>query len=118
MLNIFPQTLSSGDNIPLKLKFTDPTSGAVISLVGSTFSATVKNDPLEADSNDSDAIFTQNIVGDATGLINFMLGPFAAGIYWLDVKQWNTAATPVTRTTVIPSFQFKIIQSTTARTTP
>ena len=118
MLNIFPQTLCSGDNIPLKLKFTDPNTGAAISMVGSTLGLTVKTDPLGADLDDSKAIFIQDIVGDVTGIFNFLFGPLSAGNYWLDVKQWNTAATPVTKTTVIPSFQFKIIQSTTARTAP
>ena len=118
MLNIFPQTLCSGDNIPLKLAFTNPNTGAAISMVGSTVCVTVKPDPLGADTDDTKAVFQQDLVGDATGIFNFMIGPLIAGNFWLDVKQWNTAATPVTRTTVIPSFQFKVIQSTTVRTAP
>jgi hypothetical protein len=112
MLNIFPQTLCSGDINPLTLTFTK--NGAAYSLVGSTLSMTVKAEP--EDSNDlTTALLWQDVVGDATGIVTFNVGPLAAGTYWLDVKKWLTGQTPTMRQTVIPPVQIKIIQSVTSR---
>jgi len=114
MLNIFPQTLCSGDTIPIKLSFTNASTGAVYSLAGSTVGVTVKADPLAADTSDSDALYQQDTPGDATGIVSFVIPGLAAGIYWLDIKLWTSP----NRTTVIPSVQFKLIQSVTARVNP
>lgn len=112
MLNIFPQTLCSGDIIPLKLTFKDKTTGNPYDLTGSTVGATVKSFP--EDSLDTQAQFHQDIVGDTTGIIAFQIGPLSAGDWWLDVKMWN-GTTPPVRTTVISPVQMHIIQSVTTR---
>jgi hypothetical protein len=112
MLNIFPQPLCSGDTYPLKLTFVDKTTGNPYNLTGATVGTTVKlapgNDP------DSDAVFTQTVVGDTTGIINFSIGPLNAGDYWMDVKLWRVGP-PATRTTVLAPLQMHILQSVTSR---
>jgi len=112
MLNIFPQTLCSGDTIPINLTFTDKTTGNPYNLTGNTLGLTVKEEP--EDSDDTKAPFHQDVVGDATGKISFSISPLAAGTYWLDVKMWQ-GPTTAPRTTVIPPLQFNVVQSVTTR---
>src|SRR4029077_6185836 len=114
MLNIFPNTLCSGDTIPLALSFTDQSTGTAHNLTGKTLGLTVKTEPEDRD--DTLEAFHANIVGDTTGKIAFVISPLPAGIYWMDVKIWTTGATPSDRQTVIPSLQMKVIQSVTTRT--
>jgi len=112
MLNIFPQTLCSGDINPLKLTFTK--NGIAYDLTGSTLGMTIKTIP--DDTTDStEAIQWQNVIGDTTGIVTFNVGPLSAGTYWLDVKKWLTSQTPTMRSTVIPPVQIKILQSVTSR---
>src|ERR1700747_871201 len=108
MLNIFPQTLCSGDTIPLALSFMDQPAGTARDLTGKTLGLTVKTEP--EDSDDTLAAFMQDIVGDSTGKVAFVISPLEAGTYWMDVKIWTTGATPSDRQTVIPTMQMKIIQ--------
>jgi len=112
MLNIFPQTLCSGDVNPLTLTFTQ--SGAAYNLTGSTLGMTIKTVP--EDSDDTQGVQWQNVVGDATGKVTFNVGPLEAGTYWLDIKKWTTGQGSTTRNTVIAPFEIKIIQSVTTRT--
>ena len=112
MLNIFPQTLCSGDVYPLALTFTK--NGVAYNLTGSTLGMTIKTVP--EDSDDTQGVQWQNVIGDATGKVTFNVGPLAAGTYWLDVKKWTTGQGPTTRSTVIEPFEIKIIQSVTTRT--
>lgn len=113
MLNIFPQPLCSGDTIPLKLTFTQ-TSGAAYNLTGSHVGCTVKLQP-DNQPDATEALFQQDIAGDATGVIQFYIGPLMAGNYYLDVKMWNSSNQ---RTTVLAPLQMHIQQSVTARTIP
>jgi hypothetical protein len=112
MINIFPQTLCSGDVNPLILTFTQ--SGNPYNLTGSTLGMTIKIQP--EDSDDTQSAQWQNVIGDATGKITFNVGPLSAGTYWLDVKKWITGPPASMRSTVVPPFQIKIIQSVTTRT--
>ena len=112
---IFPQALYSGDDIPLTLNFFQSDGITPQSLVGVTIGCTVKNEPTDADAA---ALFQQDIVGDATGVIKFTIPPLNVGTYYLDVKWWNTSTTPQTRQTVIGSMEFVVNQSITARTAP
>jgi len=112
MLNIFEQTLCSGDIYPLVLTFTQ--SGAAYNLTGSTLGMTIKTVP--QDSDDTKAVQWQNVIGDATGKATFNVGPLPAGTYWLDVKKWTTGQGPTTRNTVISPLEIKVIQSVTTRT--
>jgi hypothetical protein len=111
MLNIFPQTLCSGDSIPLKLNFKDKVTGNPYDLTGSTFGLTVKK--LPDTQPDETAEFVQNVNGDSTGVINFMITGLSAGSHWMDVKKWVT--TSGTRSTVIPPIEMKVMQSVTSR---
>jgi hypothetical protein len=112
MLNIFPQPMCSGDVYPLKMTFTQ--NGTAVNLTGSTFGMTVKNQP--DDQNDTtESVQYQNVTGDATGIINFSVGPLPAGTYWMDVKKWITGPPTSMRTTVLAPFQIKLIQSVTSR---
>lgn len=112
MLNIFPQPLCSGDTIPLKLTFKN-TDGTAYNLTGSHVGCTVKLEP--GDDPDTDALFSQDIAGDTTGIIQFYIGPLDEGDYWLDVKMWNSTNL---RSTVLAPLQMHVIQSVTARTIP
>jgi hypothetical protein len=112
MLNIFPQTLCSGDIYPLTMTFTK--NGAAYDLTGSTFGMTIKTEP--EDSDDTLAAQWQNVIGDTTGKITFNVGPLSAGTYWLDIKKWLTGPPASMRTTILSPQQIKIIQSVTTRT--
>lgn len=107
--NIFPQPLCSGDTIPLNLAFKDKVTGNPIDLTGKTVGVTVKTQP--GNDPDTDAAFFYDVSGDTTGAINFLLGPFVAGDYWLDVKLWTGA----TRSTILAPVQMHILQSVTSR---
>jgi hypothetical protein len=109
MLNIFPQTLCSGDAIPLKLTLVHKSDGSPYDLTGATLSLTVKPQP--EDSDDHQAPFMQDVTGDSTGLVNFIITSLPAGTYWMDIKMLTSGQ----RTTIIPPVQMKLIQSVTTR---
>ena len=113
MLNIFPQTLCSGDIYPLQLIFTNPDNTAK-DMTGKTLGLTVKLEP--ADSDDTQAPFWQNLSGDVTGKFTFNIAGLAAGNYWMDLKIWTTNLIPNDRQTIIAPLQMKVIQSVTTRT--
>lgn len=111
---IFPYPLWSGDVYPLSLHFYQEDGVTVMDLTGITVGCTVKDDPTDPD---SDAFYKQDIPGDATGIIPFMVGPVPAGTFWLDVKWWNTTQNNQ-RQSVLPNTQFVVSQSVTAREVP
>lgn len=106
--SLFPNPPCSGDIVPLTLTFTE--NGQPYSLVGATVGMTIKIAPSTV--NDADAIYTKDVAGDATGIINFLVGPLPTGTYWLDVKMWNGTGM---RTTVIQPSKFSVVQSVTLR---
>lgn len=116
MANIFPQPLYSGDVIPLQLSFFEADGTTPKPLTGNTIGLTVKTQPSNTD--DAQGIYSQDVVGDATGIINFQITPLNAGNYYLDIKNWITGQTPPQRTTIIGTTQFTILQSVTARAVP
>lgn len=115
MANIFPYALYSGDPIPVDLIFydliKDPTGGTVLDLTGSHVGLTVK---VNATDPDAEAIYLQDIPGDATGVINFSIASPVVGNYVMDVKRWNAANV---RSNVLQE-AFTINQSVTQRATP
>lgn len=116
MLNIFPQPLCSGDTIPLKLTF-KKTDGTAYNLTGSTVGATVKLQP-DDQPDTTDALWMASVAGDATGVIQFYIGPLDDGDYWFDVKMWQTTGGNQIRTAVLAPLQMHLIQSVTARAIP
>jgi hypothetical protein len=112
MLNIFPQPMCSGDVYPLKMTFT--LNNAAVDLTGSTFGMTIKNQPIDSD-DITESVQYQNVTGDTTGIINFVIGPLPAGTYWMDVKKWLTGPPTSMRTTILAPLQLKIVQSVTTR---
>jgi len=114
--NIFPQPVYSGDIIPLQLSFFEEDGITPKSLVGNTIGITVKTQPNDTD--DAQAKYAHDVIGDATGVINFQIIPLTAGNYYLDIKSWITGQTPPQRTTIIGTTQFSVQQSVTARTVP
>jgi hypothetical protein len=111
---LFTYPLYSGDIIPLTLNFYQADGKTPLSLVGVTVGTTVK---LNATAPDSTAAYQQDIVGDATGVISFVIPGLTVNTYWIDVKWWNTTQGN-TRQTVIGANQFTINQSITQRATP
>jgi hypothetical protein len=112
-VSIFPDPLYSGDVYPLSLAFQNP-DGTAYNLTGITVGCTVKKivtDP------DTAALYQQDIPGDSSGNVVFVITPLAAGVYYLDVKWWNTTQANQ-RTTVIGTTQMQINQSVTARELP
>lgn len=118
-LNIFPQTLCSGDVIPLKLAFVQPGTETPYNMTGSTIGVTVK--PLPEDTPigetvDTEAEFKQDLPGDTTGVFNFLIGPLTVGDHWLDIKMWQTVGgVNSNRTTIVAPVQMHIVQSVTTR---
>ena len=114
MTTLFSYSLYSGDIIPLTLNFYQADGQTPLSLVGITVGTTVKANPTAPDTN---AVYQQDIVGDATGVISFVIPGLPVNTYWIDVKWWNTTQGN-TRQTVVGTSQFTVNQSITQRATP
>ena len=110
MANIFPYALYSGDPIPVQLIFYDA-NGNILNLTGTTVGLTVK---VSATDPDAEAVYTKDIVGDATGTVNFTVPPPPVGNYVMDVKWWNASSV---RSNILQE-AFTINQSVTQRNVP
>jgi hypothetical protein len=115
MANIFPYALYSGDPIPVDLIFydliKDPTGGTVLDLTGSHVGLTVK---INATDPDAEAVYTNDIAGTTSGIINFSVPSPEPGNYVLDVKLWSASNV---RSNILQE-AFTINQSVTQRAAP
>jgi hypothetical protein len=110
LANIFPYALYSGDPIPVQLIFYDANNN-ILPLTGTTVGLTVK---INATDPDAEAVYTKDIVGDATGTVNFTVPAPPVGNYVMDVKWWNASNV---RSNIFQD-AFTINQSVTQRAAP
>jgi hypothetical protein len=110
MANIFPYALYSGDPIPVQLIFYDANNN-ILNLTGTTVGLTVK---VNATDPDAEAVYTKDLVGDATGTVNFTVPAPPIGNYVMDVKWWNASNV---RSNILQE-AFTINQSVTQRGVP
>jgi hypothetical protein len=117
MTNIFPSNPASGDQFTLTLEVFEADGTTPKDLTGLYIGITVRTVPDPDGTDDADAAFSASQAGGPTGVVVFLLGPFAAGAYWLDVKTFATGTPPVRSGLVNPT-KFDVVQSVTMRTTP
>jgi hypothetical protein len=110
---IFPNILYSGDPIPLNLTFYKSDRVSLKDLTGITVGCTVKANETDPD---SEALFQEDIPGDTTGVINFLIPGQNSGQYFIDVKTWLT--TQSNQRSTLFNTTFDVQQSITLRMVP
>jgi hypothetical protein len=123
--SIFTQPFYSGDDIPITINFFQPDNITPKPMTGYTVGITVKEALDDGYGNpipDAQALFSDDLPGDNTGVFKFEIPgfnvggavTFAPGNYFFEVKQWDQSGK---RTTVVSS-TLPINQSVALRAAP
>jgi hypothetical protein len=91
--SIFTQPFFSGDCIPITVSFFGADNTTPMDLTGQYVGITIKHNQTDADAN---ALYKNDIAGNTTGIINFLIPGFTssaptliAGTYPFDIKRWD-----------------------------